>query len=186
MKKSNTTNLVTIMSTVNGTSFISLDLETTPKIRKTLDGEDGKRTPNPHFGRITKRDVGVNARVYQNKNSNGYVNAVKKQMVKEGLDPEDFKLSERKFGTRAENLPIIENKGNYYLEYIVERKGTTQYLLDGQPIDVEDILGYTKPSKPKKSTDKPSNPVPIRIAKLESLVEIRMNKESYNNFVCEF
>lgn len=127
------TNLANILSSVNGATFISMDTCTTP----VLTG--GKK--NPMQGRVRKHNTGANIMVFQNKKANAYDNMVKRRLEKEGKNPELFKLQPRKWGTRVQGLPIVEHKGEQYLEVIYLKSGRTSYSLDGHPIDKDNIEG---------------------------------------------
>jgi len=176
----NTPNLREILADVNGTTFISIDTESEVKVRKTIDTANG-RIPNPQFGHITKRQVGSNVMVFTNKNSNGYANMVAKRLTKEGKDPQSFELGERTWGTRLPNLPVVEHNGEYYLEVIYLNSGKVQYFQDGQPINVEDIVGMPNQSAPTQGGL--DNSVIIRTFKMSSLKAITINKNTYRKFV---
>jgi hypothetical protein len=167
------TNLKTLLNdNVNGSSFITIDTSTTP----TLTG--GKK--NPHKGRVRKITTGANVMVFQNKNSNGYENMVKRRLIKEGKTP-SFTLSARKWGTRLTDTPIVEHKGSYYLEVIFLHKGKTHFELDGVRIDKSKIegLNYTDEAVQGGLNDK----VIIRTFKIDSLVNITINKNTYTKLV---
>ncbi len=165
-----------VTDAINGASFISLVTETKPKVRKTLDTDDG-RIPNPHFNSVTKRTEGLTVMVFTNQNSNGYDNMVRRRLEQEGKDPDSFELSERKWGTRVPSLPIVEHNGEDYLEVIVLNKGKTTYYVDGVETDVANIQGSTQPKKPEQGglDDK----VIVRTFKESSIEAITINKETH-------
>jgi len=165
-----TSKLETILSTVNGATFISMDTCTTP----ILTG--GKK--NPMQGRIRKHNTGANIMVFQNKNSNGYSNMVKRRLEKEGKDPVSFNLSPRKWGTRIPNLPIVEHKGAQYLEVIYLKSGRTAYTLDGQPIDKDSIEGLK--DKPKPLQGGLTDSVTVRTFKVGSITRLKVGGKEYN------
>ncbi len=177
------TNIVEVLNSVNDASFIGIDTRTEPKIRKTLDTKDG-RIENPHYGRITKLTSGSSVMVFQNKNSNGYTNMINRRLIKEGKNPESFTLSPRTWGTRVENLPLVEHKGQYYLEVIFLKSGETTYLLDGQPIEESEITGLSPVNLGSQGglDDK----VIIRSMKMSSISSMTVNKETYTNLFCKF
>jgi len=176
-------NIVDILQRVNGATFVGIDTRTEPTIRKTIDTEDG-RVSNPHYGRITKLQTGSSVMVFQNKNSNGYVNMINRRLVQEGKDPESFKLGPRKWGTRIDNLPLVEHKGQYYLEVIYLKAGDVTYLLDGQPIDPSEIQGMTESKAGEQGGL--TNSVIIRTIKMSSISAITLNKETHTNLFCQF
>lgn len=138
-----------------GVSFISITTKTTP----VLTG--GKK--NEMQGLIVKRSV-VNGYVFTNTNTNTYLNAVKK------LVP-DFVLSARRWGTRLENLPVVEHKDTEYLELIIQSVSKTEYFLNDEPIKKSDIIGL--------KVSKATNGVVIRDYKAASIESLRYNKQEF-------
>ena len=165
-----TSKLEQILSTVNGATFISMDTCTTP----VLTG--GKK--NPMQGRIRKHNTGANIMVFQNKNSHGYANMVKRRLEKEGKKPDLFSLKPRKWGTRIPNLPIVEHKGEQYLEVIYLKSGRTAYTLDGNPIKVDSIEGLKTAAKPSQGGL--NDTVVIRTFKVGSITRLKVGGEEYN------
>ena len=104
------TELVNLLNQVNGASFISIDTLTNVKLT------GGKK--NPFQGRVTKRVTGSSVMVFQNKNSNGYENMVKRRLQQEGVNPNTFTLSPRAWGQRVPNTCIVEHNGDLYAEVI--------------------------------------------------------------------
>lgn len=173
------TSLYTIMAQLSGVSFVSFDATTVPKINKTMVNDAGEKVANPHFGRITKKTVGARGLVYQNKNVSGYKNQVEKQMAAEGIVG-DFKVGPRKWGVREENLPIVTLRDSVYLEVIFSHSGTSEYLLDGQPINKSEILGMpaTKSYGGQGGIEKQ---IIIRTFDVESLDEVRVFGKTFTN-----
>lgn len=102
-----------------GATFITIIAETEPKMNKR---------GNPYLGRVTKR-----ARV--NGSIGGYYpDMVNHQRAREGLEV-DFKAVPRLWGVRIVGTPFVEHRGNLYLEMKVERVLSSEYLLDGEPVD---------------------------------------------------
>jgi len=165
-------NLRKLLASVNGATFININTSTEPKLT------GGKS--NPHKGRVRKVTTGANVMVFQNKSVNGYEAMVKRRLEKEGKAPESFELSPRKWGTRLPNTPIVEHKGNYYLEVIFLHKGKTHYELDGvktDPSNIQGLPGYNGEAEQGGLNDK----VVIRTFKIDSLTSITINKETYTD-----
>lgn len=118
-----------IFQNVNGAAFIGVDTLTEVKLT------GGKS--NPFQGRVTKASTGNSVQVFTNKNSNAYENMVKRRLVAEGKDPEDFKLGVRTWGTRIINTPCVEHNGELYLEVIFLKAGTSTIMVDGLPYSKE-------------------------------------------------
>jgi hypothetical protein len=165
--------LITAFANVSGNSFVGLDTLTKP----TLKG--GKK--NPQQGRIIKQMLGANVMVFSNTNVNGYEAMIKRRLVAEGKDPESFVLSNRAWGVRIPNMPIVEHikdgKTKYYLETIFLRKGVVFYYLDSYPIDEKNIIGLPDPEPGEQGGL--DNKVIIRTFAAESIVEVRVDGKTY-------
>ena len=162
--------LVNAMANINGASFVGLDTH----IDVTLTG--GKT--NPMQGRVTKRMIGATVMSFQNKNFSAYEAMVKRRLVAENKDPEAFVLGPRAWGTRIPNMPIVEHKGEYFLEVIFMKPGTVVYYLDGNSIDPMAIIGLKAPTAGEQGglEDK----VIIRTFKAESITELRVDGQVFN------
>lgn len=174
-----------IFANVNGSSFVGIDTESVVKLK------GGKK--NEQQGRVTKRVTGAQVMVFTNQESNGYENMVKRRLIEEGKDPETFKLGERAWGTRVPGLPIIEHEKDgvvkEYLEVIFLKPGTTEYFLDGQPIEKSDIQGLEdeKEEKDEKKNEQKEdtgqgglqNKVIVRTFSADSLINVRIDNAEY-------
>ncbi len=164
------TDLVKILSTVNGSSFVSIDT----LIKVTLKG--GRK--NDQQGRVTKAMTGASVMVFQNKAINGYEAMVHRRLIAEGKDPASFELGERAWGERVPDLPIVKHNTKdgaikYYLEVIFLRPGEVTYLLDGLPIDKSKIIGLDEKEEGKQGSLE--NKVIIRSFCTDSLVRVRID-----------
>jgi hypothetical protein len=157
------------VSGINGASFIGLDTLTTVKLT------GGKS--NDQQGRVQKCTVGSSVMVFQNKNVNGYQNMVKRRLQSEGKNPDTFELKPRTWGVRIDGTPLVEHKGEYYLEVIFLVGGETSYLLDGKPVKKDLINGL--PKKKEGSQGGLDDKVIIRSYKIGSISRITINKETY-------
>jgi len=152
-------NLATIMQNANGASFISIDTETTPVLK------GGKK--NPFVGRVKKVMFGSSVMIFQNKNSHGYMNMVKRRLIAEGKDPESFQLGERQWGQRIENTPFVvhTNKDGvtkHYLEVIFLKAGEVYYTVDDVITDPTTIEGLDLSEKDNGEQGGLENKVIIR------------------------
>lgn len=158
------------VSGLNGASFIGIDTLTNVKL------SGGKA--NPMQGLVTKATVGSSVMIFSNKNSNGYENMVERRLIAEGKDPNSFSLSPRVWGTRIANKPLVEHKGEYYLEVIFLKAGETSYLLSGRPIRKDLVEGLPEKSE-EGSQGGLDNKVIIRTYKVSSITRVTINKEIY-------
>ena len=156
------------ISGINGASFIGVDTLTTVKLT------GGKK--NDQQGRVQKSNVGSSVMVFQNKNSNAYENMVRRRLESEGKS-ENFEVKPRVWGVRIEGTPIVEHKGEYYLEVIFLKSGDTSYLIDGKPVRKDLINGL--PVRKDSGQGGLENQVIIRSFKISSISRITINKETY-------
>ena len=161
-------NLLAVVETINGCTFAGMDTVT----NVTLKG--GKK--NPMQGRVTKAVRGNRVMLFSNKKTNGYDAMVKRRLESEGKDPESFTLGQRAWGTRLENMPIVEHKGELYLECIFLKAGQVTYLLDGIPVEKTAIEGL-ETEKVEGTQGGLDNKVIIRTYKAESIKALRMGGE---------
>lgn len=180
-----------VLADINGAEFASIDTLVAVPLNKTLAGRG--TGDNPHHGRVFKRSEGISVMVYTNKNSNAYENMVKRRLVKEGKEAEDFQLGERAFGTRIENSCFIQHtlKGQTvpqeYLEVIcLHGAKRTEYMVLNDknqlvPIKKEEIIGM-KPEAVNPEGQgglSEENRVIIRTYKVENVKRIRTDKKEY-------
>lgn len=163
------TDILKLMETVNGASFIGLTTETEVKLK------GGKK--NPMQGRVTKTMTGANVMVFQNKKSNGYENMVERRLQQEGKNPESFKLGPRAWGERIPNTPIIAHKDKRYLEVIFLKSGKVTYFLDGNEIERDQIEGLGEPAEGKQGGLE--NKVIIRTFAVSNITEIKIDGNTY-------
>ena len=168
------TNLKTLLEAVNGATFISIDTSTEPRLK------GGKK--NAYKGITRKIMTGANVMVFQNKSINGYDAMVKRRLEKEGKDPASFSLSPRTWGTRLPNTPIVEHKGQYYLEVIFLNAGDVHYEVNGVVTDPATITGLDLDHTEAKQGGL-NDKVIIRTFKIDSLTSITINKETYTDLV---
>jgi len=168
--------LINAVSNVSGNSFVGLDMVSTVKLK------GGKK--NEQQGRVQKRVTGATIQVFQNKGVNGYEAMVKRRLVAEGKSAEDFVLGERAWGTRLENTPIVEHTKDgdtkYYLEGVFQNTGEVEYLLDGVPVALEDIVGLDAPKVSETSQGGLDNKVAIRTIDASNITTIRIGGQVFN------
>jgi hypothetical protein len=167
------TSILNAVSNVSGSSFVGINTLTTPKL---IGGKS-----NPHQGRVQKRMIGASVMVFQNKNSNGYENMIKRRLRNEGKNPETFKLGERKWGTRVENMPIVKHikdgSEKNYLEVIFLKSGKIEYTLDGKLVDASEIQGSE--SREEGEQGGLDDKVVIRTFDFDSITEMHIDGSVY-------
>ena len=124
----------------------------------TIKLTGGKK--NPQLGRITK--VVENLLVTLSGNGGEYA-----KRMRETVD-QNFVPKARPWGVRTAN-GLIEHNGELYLEFIVEGRGNTKYLLDGLPIDEKSIVGLPKATINEKEHE---TGIVLRCIKVASLISV--------------
>ena len=158
--------LMAALKQLNGCAIAGIDTKT---IEPLLGGKK-----NPMKDRVSKVMKHGSIMFFCNLNNNGYDAMVKRRLIKEGKDPESFKLGKRVWGERVPNTPFVLHKGQVYVETIfLSAPKDVSYLLDNEPIAKSDIEGL----KVKKIEGKQgglNDKVIIRTYKLESIEKLRM------------
>lgn len=160
-----------LMQSVNGSTFISISTETPVKLK------GGKS--NPFQGRVTKVVNGSNVMVFQNKNTNGYANMIRRRLEKEGKNPDSFQLSPRQWGVRDKDAPFVRHNGKLYLEVIYLKAGEVEYRLDGVKVNPSTIEGLDLESKSEGEQGGLNNKVIIRTYDVSNIKSITINKQTY-------
>ncbi len=119
--------LKVLVSRIHGCTFATIDTETWPTkaVRKISRGE-----------RVV---------IFRTKGGSGYEAMMKRRLEEAGKNAESFKVGSLPWGTRIEDLPLIECNGNVYLQTIEIAPGedvyylgmTDQVLLDPTPYGVK-------------------------------------------------
>jgi hypothetical protein len=117
---------------LKGSAIVTINAETLPAMRKT---------GNPYASAVKVSAV------------NGVINwiyeaAVNRQRTRENLEA-DFRSYPRKWGQRIQGTPLVEHKGNYYLEMKVQGACSTYYV-GTQEVSHNDITPYLRPLSPSR------------------------------------
>ena len=105
--------ILTDTKAINGCTFIGFDMVT----KVALTG--GKK--NPMQGEVDKIHTGFVAMLFSNKLRSAYGTMVNKRLTQSGKDA-DFVPSALPWGTRVEGTPVIEHKGDNYVQLIYTQK----------------------------------------------------------------
>lgn len=156
-------NINYIVENINGATFLSIDSH----IKMELSG--GKK--NVMKDKVFKTTKNIIAQAFTNQNKNGYLSMVNKRLLAEGKEP--YTLKNRVWGTRIPNTPLVEHKGKYYLELIVQSCGEVTYQYEGKDIKKEEIEGLktVKEAEQGGLEDK----VIVRVFSLDSITSIKIN-----------
>jgi hypothetical protein len=146
--------LIDRVNGIKGTTFVSLDIESTPRMRKT---------GNPYLD-ATKAVTLSGAINFDYEHSNNL------QLQREGKEA-DFKAQKRSWGEHVGNW--IEHKGNHYLQVKVENASAPVFTQHGESIDKEDIKPFLYESKKPHTQENLDTEIIVRDVKLDSIKVIR-------------
>jgi len=161
--------LIERLLNTKGTTIISVEASTNPRLLKT---------DNPYWDKENKK-WNITKLSYVNGMIGWiYTNSVNNQRSREGKS-EDFQAHKRRWGKRIKGTPLVDHKGNKYLELKVENHYRTVYLdADGYPVDERDLEPYKQNSKPK-SRQGVEKEVVLRDYKIDSIETITLGGEKY-------
>ena len=130
---------------------------------------------NPFFG-LVKKVSRVNGMIGWS-----YENAVNKQLAREDKTA-DFVAKPRKWGIRLIGTPLVENKGNFYLEMKVEKSLDHRYEdLKGNALDdatMAQVQRFIK-IRPQSQTQGTDKEIILRDYRLSSILSITYKGTCY-------
>jgi hypothetical protein len=163
MTKITPENLVKLIEeTVSGTTTVSLDIVTDPRMKKTA---------NPYLG--TMKYVKLNGML-----GFDYSNSVNNQQEREGQD-KDFTPHERKWGTLRDNRLFVDHKEKVYLQVKVQSASDPIYMLNGSVIDKDKVKPFLPKRSAPKTQDQIEKKIILRDIEMSNIKAIRMNGKSY-------
>ncbi len=157
-----------MVSDHRGANFVTVLARTVPDLL-AYHPQTGER--NPFLGNVVKVSEvnGVINWVYEN--------SVNTRRMREDLTP-DFQAFPRTWGQRLQGSPLVEHKGNYYLELKVEKPLGYHYeTLDGQILNKEDVNAFLP--LPSRSRQGLARPVILRDYGIENIRRIRFRGHDY-------
>ena len=141
---------------------------------QTLTDARAKKTDNPFKDKIVLKEsqLLVNVGFHY---SNSLVNQAKRENVST-----DFDVQPRKWGIRLPNSPLVEHKGNYYLEAKVENVFQTRFTdVDGNELDKQDVLPFLPKKRESTTQDRLEKKVYLRDFKLASIQKFAFDGKIY-------
>ncbi len=154
--------LVTLINSASGATFVSADIASEPKMRKT---------DNPFVGAI--KLVTLSGQI-----NFDYSNAVNNQLERENNETAgSFKAQSRAWGEREENW--ITHKGQYYLTIKVQNSSDPVFQFEGKTIDKEKLDPFLSESKKPHTQAELDKEVIVRDVKLDNIQIIRAFGEEY-------
>lgn len=164
MKRINQEQFRVILSALKGATPITFTAITEPDMYKK---------DNPFFGRIQKMfSANVMIGVI-------YENSVNTARAKEGNE-EEFVAKPRKWGQRIHGTPLVEHKGQYYMETrFLNTPHSPTFFLDGKEIDKSLIAEWLKDSGSNAEHQGLEKEIIIRDYKLGNIKEAKLLGEHY-------
>ena len=161
--------LVNNLQGIHGAKFTTIVSETDPRLKKT---------DNPYYG--AKKIARVNGCInwiYQNAVNNQRYR--ENQPTDEDGNIEHFTAEPRKWGVRIKRTdgsvtPLVEHKGQYYLELKVQRSLGYEYRLGDDVID-QTLIEPFLPRKTEGARQKVSRPVILRDYSISSIRQITLD-----------
>ena len=128
-----------------------------------------KNNPSPFRGKNVTKRAKVNGMIGWI-----YANSVNNQRAREGN--EDFFVAHpRKWGERIKGTPLVEYKDRQYLEVKVEKVLSTEYFVDGEPVDIETLKPFL-PVKNQSARQETEKAILIADYAVDNIVSIRLDR----------
>ncbi|MDD4389678.1 MAG: hypothetical protein PHW03_02625 [Eubacteriales bacterium] len=162
MKKITKADLITLVNSATGASFISLDMKSEAKMRKT---------GNPYVGAV--KEVTLSGQI-----NFDYANAVNNQLEREGnATAGTFTAQARAWGTREGNW--ITHNGNHYLTIKVQNSSDPVFFFEGKRVDKTVLEPFLIESKKPHTQAELDKPVTVRDVNINNIRSIRLFNEEY-------
>ena len=158
MKTITKTELIEKLNAIKGTTFISLDMVTAPRMRKT---------GNPYMG--ATKTVSLSGAF-----NFDYENSVNNQLEREGKEA-NFESQGRAWGQREGNL--IEHKGVHYVQLKVQGSSEPVFRYEGKEISKDVLEPFLQESHKPHTQESLEKEVVVRDVKLDNIKAIRVAGE---------
>lgn len=160
MKTISKSELIERINEVKGTTIVSIDVVTEPRMRKT---------DNPYLGAM--KTVSLSGVI-----NFDYENTVNKQLQREGKEPE-FKAQERAWGVHEGNW--ITHKGEYYMQVKVQGASEPVYYYKGCELPKTALQPFLQESSKPHTQESVEKEVVVRDVKLSNIKVIRALGDEY-------
>lgn len=158
MKNLTKNELIDLLSKVKGTTFVSIETTTVPKLKSG--------NPFSNLKKVSKVSgaIGFN-----------YQNSVNNALAKEDKES-DFESKPRKWGEKIAGTPLVKHKDKFYLE-MKAQNGQSDYFNDQGRVSKEDIKPWEYAKSSRQGLE---NEVIIRDFSIDNISRVKINKEEYN------
>ena len=106
-----------------------------------------------------------------------YEAMVREKLSKQGLNPENFTVSDLPWGARIADSPLILHKGVMYLQTVLSEPGESFYFISGLSVDPEE-LGI-RPRRTNQGLE-PGNEVLVATYKIENITRLELIRGKSN------
>ena len=154
MKQITKQELIDLINEVKGVTFVSVDIESEPRMRKT---------DNPYMG--ATKQVSLSGAVNYD-----YGHSVNLQLDREDKEA-NFQVQKRAWGEHVDNWVV--HKGNHYLPIKIENASDPTYVYDGEEVNVEELKPFLYESKKPKTQEDVTKEIIVRDVKIDSIKHIR-------------
>ena len=149
--------LIDLLSKVKGTTAVSIETTTVPKIR----------SGNPFKGlKKVSKVAGMIGVIY--------ANSVNNQRAKEGLE-KDFVPESRKWGERILHTPLVKHNDKFYLEMKCQ-SAESDYFDDSGRVSSDKVKDWEYNKTSRQGVE---NEVILRDFSLDNISRIKINKNEY-------
>lgn len=158
MKNLTKNELIDLLSKVKGTTFVSIETTTVPKLKSG--------NPFSNLKKVSKVSgaIGFN-----------YQNSVNNALTKEDKE-KDFEAKPRKWGEKVVGTPLVKHKDKFYLE-MKAQNGQSDYFNDQGRVSKEDIKPWEYAKSSRQGLE---NEVIVRDFSIDNISRVKINKEEYN------
>jgi hypothetical protein len=163
MKQISTKEMIAMIEgDVSGTTIVSVDTITDPRMKKTN---------NPHLGTLKHQTLnGMVGFDYPNSNNN--------QLEREGKE-RDFKPQPRKWGVLRSNRLFVDHKDKTYLQLQITSSSSRRFMKDGVEVNEEVIKPFLPKSYAPKTQDKLDKKIIVRDVEVSNIKSIRFKGTTY-------
>lgn len=148
-----------LIEKIKGCTFASLDAETFP------------------YPGIRKVTTGERVMLFTNKGGSAYEKLVKRRLVAAGKNPDNFVLSDLRWGERIPDTPLIYHRGKHYLQVIQLSPGVSAYYFtSGREVPDPEKMGLLR----RRSNQGLSreDEVIVQTYKLDNIIRITLMGET--------
>lgn len=144
-----------LLSQIQGCTFANIDSVTYPRAG------------------IRCETTGTRVILFTNKTGSGYDRMVRRRLEEAGKSPDNFTLHDLPWGERIPETPLIQHRGQLYLQTIVLDTGKSRYFIGNREVQPEGLLPPRRTNQGLPRGDE----VLVNTYKLSSITRIALMNE---------